>query len=140
VQDKKSFIADSVARASRSKPFQVEERSRRCWATWRCWRVRDPEGTDGGKPFTARLRFMDVWAKRGGQWRVVFTQATRGARDLAATLAGVTRSSCEAGPGAKDTGRPRLVKEGGSMRQASAFQQLYLPIVVLGRRGPIRCS
>ena len=24
-----------------------------------------------------RLRFFDVWAKRGGRWVVVFSQATR---------------------------------------------------------------
>jgi hypothetical protein len=35
------------------------------------------KGVDGGKPFSARLRFMDVWAKRGGKWQVIFTQATR---------------------------------------------------------------
>jgi hypothetical protein len=35
------------------------------------------KGTDGGKPFTARLRFMDVWARRGGAWKLIFTQATR---------------------------------------------------------------
>lgn len=34
------------------------------------------KGTDGGKPFAQRLRFADVWAKRHGQWFVVFTQAT----------------------------------------------------------------
>ena len=35
------------------------------------------KGTDGGKPYSVRLRFMDVWQKRGGRWQVVFTQATR---------------------------------------------------------------
>lgn len=33
-------------------------------------------GTDAGKPFTQRLRFADVWAKRNGHWVVVFTQTT----------------------------------------------------------------
>jgi hypothetical protein len=35
------------------------------------------KGADGGRPFTTRLRFMDVWARRGGAWKVIFTQATR---------------------------------------------------------------
>ena len=39
--------------------------------------VANLRGTDGGKPYSVRLRFMDVWVKRDGKWVVVFTQATR---------------------------------------------------------------
>ena len=34
-------------------------------------------GTFDGAPFRQTLRYMDVWARRDGQWRVVYGQATR---------------------------------------------------------------
>jgi hypothetical protein len=78
VQDKASFIADQTAKGYRLDPFKIEEP---------VWRVYDNvallggvatlTGTDGGKAYKVRLRFMDVWQKRGGRWMVVFTQATR---------------------------------------------------------------
>jgi hypothetical protein len=29
------------------------------------------------RPDTMRARFVDVWARRGGQWQVIFTQIDR---------------------------------------------------------------
>jgi ketosteroid isomerase-like protein len=78
VQDKQGFIADSVAPGFKIEPFKVEEQVEKVLGDVALLGgVATLKGTDGGKPFTARLRFMDVWAKRGGQWRVIFTQATR---------------------------------------------------------------
>jgi hypothetical protein len=78
VQDKASFIADSTAPGFRIEPFTVEEPVEKLLGdTALLGGVATLKGTDGGKPFTARLRFVDVWARRDGQWRVVFTQATR---------------------------------------------------------------
>jgi hypothetical protein len=37
----------------------------------------DLKGAFGGAPFRQTLRYMDVWALRDGQWRVVYGQATR---------------------------------------------------------------
>lgn len=37
----------------------------------------DLRGTSGGVAFQQTLRYMDVWALRDGQWRVVYGQATR---------------------------------------------------------------
>ena len=37
----------------------------------------DLKGTSGGVAFQQTLRYMDVWALRDGQWRVVYGQATR---------------------------------------------------------------
>jgi len=37
----------------------------------------DLRGTFDGAPFRQTLRYMDVWALRDGQWRVVYGQATR---------------------------------------------------------------
>jgi ketosteroid isomerase-like protein len=77
-QDKASFIADSTAPGFHIEPFTVEEPLEKVMGdTALLGGVATLKGSDGGKPFTARLRFMDVWAKRDGRWRVVFTQATR---------------------------------------------------------------
>ncbi|MFI4965342.1 MAG: nuclear transport factor 2 family protein [Caulobacterales bacterium] len=78
VQDKASFIADSTAPGFRMEPFTVDEPLETVMGdTALLGGVATLKGTDGGKPFAARLRFMDVWAKRGGAWQVIFTQATR---------------------------------------------------------------
>ncbi|MBS0335123.1 MAG: nuclear transport factor 2 family protein [Proteobacteria bacterium] len=78
VQDKASFIADSVAPGFHMNPFRVEEPLETVMGdTALLGGVATLSGTDGGKPFSARLRFMDVWARRDGRWVVVFTQATR---------------------------------------------------------------
>jgi hypothetical protein len=78
VQDRASFIADSVAPGFLMALFKVEEPLEQVIGdTALLGGVATLSGTDGGKPFKARLRFMDVWAKRGGHWVVVFTQATR---------------------------------------------------------------
>lgn len=37
----------------------------------------DVVGTFDGTPFRQTLRYVDVWALRDGQWRVVYGQATR---------------------------------------------------------------
>lgn len=37
----------------------------------------DVVGTFAGNPFRQTLRYVDVWALRDGQWRVVYGQATR---------------------------------------------------------------
>jgi hypothetical protein len=78
VQDKASFIADQVAPGYSLKPFNIEEPIERVMGDVALLGgVATLNGTDGGKPYTVRLRFMDVWQKRAGRWVVVFTQATR---------------------------------------------------------------
>ena len=78
VQDKASFIADSVAPGFHLEPFTVEQPIERLLGdTALLGGVATLQGVSGGKPFTARLRFVDVWAKRHGRWQVVLTQATR---------------------------------------------------------------
>lgn len=78
VQDKASFIADSTAPGFHIEPFVIEEPVEKVLGdTALLGGVSVLKGTDGGKAFAVRLRFVDVWAKRGGKWRVVFTQATR---------------------------------------------------------------
>jgi hypothetical protein len=78
VQDKASFIADSTAPDFHIEPFKVDEPMETVMGdTALLGGVATLKGVSGGQPFTMRLRFMDVWAKRGGHWQVVFTQATR---------------------------------------------------------------
>src|SRR3982751_4185817 len=70
VQDKASFIADSTAPGFHIEPFVVEEPVEKLLGdTALLGGVSTLKGTDGGKPFTARLRFVDVWAKGAGHWR-----------------------------------------------------------------------
>ena len=78
VQDKASFIADQVAPGYRLEPFVIEEKVEKVMGdTAILGGVAQARGTSGGEPYNVRLRFIDVWAKRGGRWVVVFSQATR---------------------------------------------------------------
>lgn len=78
VQDKKSFIADQVAPGYKLEPFKVEEPVEKVMGdTAILGGVARAKGTAGGEAFDVRLRFIDVWRKRDGAWRVVFSQATR---------------------------------------------------------------
>lgn len=78
VQDKKGFIADQTAPGFRMEPFTVEEPVEAVYGdTALMGGVSTVRGVSGGQPFTVRLRFMDVWVKRDGKWRVVFAQTTR---------------------------------------------------------------
>jgi hypothetical protein len=78
VETKAQFIADQVAPGYRLDPFTVEQPIEKVMGdTALLGGVAQLTGADGGKPYSVRLRFMDVWAKRGGRWQVIFTQATR---------------------------------------------------------------
>lgn len=78
VQDKTSFIADQIAPGYKLEPFVVEEKVEKVMGdTAILGGVARAKGTAGGELYDVRLRFIDVWAKRGGRWVVVFSQATR---------------------------------------------------------------
>jgi len=78
ISTKAEFIRDSTAPGFSLQPYVVEHAVNRVWADGA---VLSGEvvlrGTDGGKPFAGHLRFADVWARRNGQWRVIFTEVTR---------------------------------------------------------------
>jgi hypothetical protein len=77
-QDKASFIADQVAPGYRLEPFVVEEKVEKVMGDAAILGgVARAKGTSGGEPFDVKLRFIDVWQKRNGAWKVVFSQATR---------------------------------------------------------------
>ncbi len=76
VQDKASFIADFTD--STMEPFTVQEPQEKVLGDVALLGgLVDAKGVSGGQAYSARIRFMDVWAKRDGRWQVVFTQATR---------------------------------------------------------------
>jgi hypothetical protein len=78
VETKAQFIAEQIAAGYRLEPFTVEEPYQRLMGeTALLGGVATLKGTDGGKAYSVRLRFVDVWQKRAGRWQVVFTQATR---------------------------------------------------------------
>jgi hypothetical protein len=55
----------------------LASRSSRFGRTARCWAGAWFRFTDHGKPGESEFRFADIWAKRDGQWRVIFTEVTR---------------------------------------------------------------
>ena len=78
VEGKADFIRDYAR--MKLQPFRVEDETVRWWGDGAVLAgVATLSGTDGGTPFSARLRFADIWARRDGRWQVVFTQATRAA-------------------------------------------------------------
>jgi ketosteroid isomerase-like protein len=78
LQTKAEFIADQTAPGYRLDPFQIEEPIQKVVGDLALLGgVANLTGADGGKPYSARLRFLDVWQKRDGRWLVILTQATR---------------------------------------------------------------
>lgn len=78
VEDKAEFIRDCTAPGWKLQPFVVEQEIVRHWRDGAVLGgVATLQGTSEGKPFTARLRFADIWRKRDGRWQVVYTQAAR---------------------------------------------------------------
>lgn len=75
-QTKAEFIADIVAPGSKTTYLAITKQVRKVWPDGAVLGgIADVKGLDRGKPFTMRIRFVDVWAKRDGRWQVVFTQA-----------------------------------------------------------------
>lgn len=78
IETKRAFIADQTAAGYRLDPFKIEAPTNKVLGDVALLGgVAALSGVDGGKPYAVRLRFMDVWVRRGGRWQVVFTQATR---------------------------------------------------------------
>lgn len=74
-QTKAQYIAEATAPGSRTTYVALSLKVRRVWSDGAVLGgMVDAKGFDRGKPSTTRARFVDVWAKRDGRWRVVFTQ------------------------------------------------------------------
>jgi hypothetical protein len=78
ISTKAGFIRDSTAPGFTLQPYVVRHAINRVWNGGAVLSGEvDLRGTDGGKAFAGHTRFADIWARRGGRWRVVFTQVTR---------------------------------------------------------------
>jgi ketosteroid isomerase-like protein len=77
VYTKAQFIADSTAPGSTLEPFVLKNVINRVWGDGAVLSGEvELKGTSEGKPYAAHMRFADIWRKRGGEWRVVFTEVT----------------------------------------------------------------
>jgi hypothetical protein len=76
--DKKAFIADLTSPGGAQPDFTVEQPVEKVWSGGAVLGgvVNETIALDG-KSVTIALHFADVWAKRNGQWQVIFTQVTR---------------------------------------------------------------
>lgn len=78
METKAQLIADFTTPGYRLDPFVVREPIETAWRDGAVMGglVR-ATGVDGGKRFDVVFRFADVWARRNGVWRVVYTGVTR---------------------------------------------------------------
>jgi hypothetical protein len=77
-ETKAELIADFTAPGYKLEPFTVRQPVERVWRDGAVLGgLADLKGVDGGKPFAVTIAFADIWARRDGRWRVVFTQVTR---------------------------------------------------------------
>jgi ketosteroid isomerase-like protein len=78
IQNKAELIADYTAPGYKIEPFEIMEPVEKVWSDGAVMGgVVDLRGTDGGKPFAVKLRFADIWAKRNGEWQVIYTHVSR---------------------------------------------------------------
>lgn len=72
------FIKDLTDPQFKQNPFAVDQAVERIWADGAVMGgITTLSGTDHGSPFSARLRFADIWARRNGRWQVVYTQVSK---------------------------------------------------------------
>jgi len=77
-QGKADLIRDYTKPGFKLEPFTVEEPVELVWRDGAVMGgVATLHGVDEGQSFEVRLRFSDIWAKRGGKWRVIYTHASR---------------------------------------------------------------
>ncbi len=75
---KAQFIKDYSDPGFRLDPYVVREPVERVWGDGAVMGgLVTLKGTNNGKAFSVDIRFADIWAKRNGQWQVVYTGATR---------------------------------------------------------------
>jgi ketosteroid isomerase-like protein len=77
-QSKADLIGDYTKPGFKLEPFTVEESVELVWRDGAVMGgVATLRGVDEGQAFEVRLRFSDIWAKRDGRWRVIYTHASR---------------------------------------------------------------
>ena len=77
-ETKAELIADYTTPGFDLDPFTIEQPVEKGWRDGAVMGgIATLRGTDGGKRYEVRLRFADIWAKRGGRWRVIYTQVAK---------------------------------------------------------------
>lgn len=77
-EDKAQFIADYTAKGFTMEPFAIDDQVIKVWSDGAVLGgAVTMKGMSDGKPYSVRIRFSDIWAKRGGKWQVVYTHANR---------------------------------------------------------------
>lgn len=78
LEDKAQFTADLTDPQFHLAPFTVEAPVVKIWPNGAVLGgIVEEKGSDHGKAFDARIRFADVWAKRDGRWRLVYTHVSK---------------------------------------------------------------
>lgn len=74
LETKEELIADYTAPGFRLEPFTIDEPMERWWPGGAVLGgIATLKGVSAGRPYEVRLRFTDVWARRGGRWQVIHT-------------------------------------------------------------------
>ncbi len=77
-ETKAELIADYTAPGFDLEPFTIEQPVEKVWSDGAVMGgIATLRGTDGGKRYEVRLRFADIWVKRGGRWQVIYTQVAK---------------------------------------------------------------
>jgi len=77
-EDKAQFIADFTAKGFTMEPFTIDDQVIMVWADGAVLGgAVTMKGMSEGKPYSVRIRFSDIWAKRGGKWQVIYAHANR---------------------------------------------------------------
>ena len=75
-EDKAQFIADYTAKGFTMEPFAIDDQVIKVWSDGAVLGgAATVKGMSDGKPYSIRLRFSDIWAKRNGKWQVIYTHA-----------------------------------------------------------------
>jgi len=77
-EDKAQFIADYTAKGFTMEPFAIDDQVILLWPDGALLGgAVTMKGMSDGKPYSVRIRFSDIWAKRRGKWQVIYTHANR---------------------------------------------------------------
>jgi ketosteroid isomerase-like protein len=78
IGDKKQFLADILDARLTIDPYTVEDFEVRLYGDVALLSGRTHmTGKFDGKPFESNYRYIDIYARRGGEWRIVSVQITR---------------------------------------------------------------
>ncbi len=78
IQDKRAFVADIVDPKLAIDPYTVEDFEVRVYGDTALLSGRTHmTGRYDGKPFDSNYRYIDIYVRRGGQWKIVSVQITR---------------------------------------------------------------